>query len=106
MRTLEFDVKDQRLLKSRNCSFTGIVAGSVGYLKAKFNFSSEWNKCTVKIAKFRTEEREVSEQLDYRNSCSIPDIVLKGDWFEVSVAGACPGFKIETNENKVKQEVR
>lgn len=104
-RTLEFDVKGQRLTRRRSCDFSGIVAGSVGYLRAKFYFSlSEWFGCT-KAARFWYDGHEYAVLLDKDNSCEIPEEALKGSKFEVSVLGAKAGYRIDTSKVKVKQEV-
>lgn len=104
-RTLEFDVDKQRLTRNRECDFSGIVAGSVGYLRAKFNFPIRgWHGCT-KAASFWVEDKEYAVLLDDENSCMIPSEALKGDKFSVSVMGAKTGYKIETNKVKVRQEV-
>ena len=106
-RTLAFNVKQQRLMKRPNCDFSGIVSGSVGYLRVKFYFSpEEWNKCTLKVARFWLGDEEHSVKLDETNSCDIPPEVLTGEVFEVSVLGASTDtYRIETNTIKVKQEV-
>jgi hypothetical protein len=106
MRTLEFVVKKQRLTKQMSCDFSGLVAGSIGYLCAKFHLSNnEWNNCTTKIARFWINDREHAKILDSNNSCDIPPEVLVGDEFAVSVLGAAPNYKIETNKIYVKQGV-
>lgn len=106
MRKLEFDVSKQRITKNKDCDFHGLVAGSVGYLAAKFNFSSsEWANCTNKVARFWIDEREYAELLDNSNNCVIPHEVLTGRKFEVSVLGVSPGYRIETNKVSVRQEV-
>lgn len=105
-RILEFDVKKQRLRKRMSCDFTGIVAGSVGYLRAKFYLSpEEWEDCTVKVARFWLGDTESSVKLDANDSCDIPPEVLTGEKFAVSVLGKSLGYQIETNKIKVKQEV-
>lgn len=105
-RILEFDVSKQRLRKRPGCDFTGIVAGSVGYLRAKFYLSpEEWDDCTVKVARFWLDDKESSVKLDSNNSCEIPPEVLTGRRFAISVIGAAPGYKIETNKINVRQEV-
>lgn len=104
-RILEFDVNKQRLTKRRECDFSNIVAGSVGYLKAKFYFSqSEWRGCR-KAASFWLDEQEYAVLLDKNNSCDIPSEVLTGDRFQVSVTGMKTDYRITTNKTKVKQEV-
>jgi hypothetical protein len=104
-RILEFDVNKQRLTKRRECDFSNIVAGSVGYLKAKFYFSqSEWRGCR-KAASFWINDEEHAVLLDKNNSCDIPPEALVGEKFQVSVTGLKSDYKITTNKTKVKQEV-
>lgn len=106
MRILEFEVTKQRLKKKATCDFSGLVAGSIGYLKAKFNCSKdEWGSCSQKIARFWIDDNEHAELLDKNDSCEIPHEVLIGDKFKVSVLGVAPGYSIETNKIYVRQEV-
>ena len=106
MRILEFNVAKQRLTKKRDCNFSGLVAGSVGYLHAKFYFSeNEWGNCSDKIARFWIDGQEHAVRLDNANVCVIPPEVLTGKKFEVSVLGAASGYRIETNKINVRQEV-
>ena len=104
-RVLEFDVDKQRMTKKRDCDFSHIIAGSTGYLKAKFNFAqSEWKGCK-KAASFWLNGKESAVLLDKTNTCLIPSEVLVGDKFFVSVTGMKNDYKITTNQVKVKQEV-
>lgn len=105
MRELIFNVEKQRITKQKDCDFSGIVAGSVGYLHAKFDFSEEWNSCVTKIARFWNRGNEHSTILDANNECDIPSEALTTRIFEVSVMGVAPSFKIDTNKTKVRQEV-
>lgn len=106
MRILEFNVAKQRITKKQDCDFSGLVAGSVGYLYAKFHFSeNEWNRCTKKIARFWIGESEYAKPLGDDNICVIPPEVLIGKRFEVSVIGASKDYKIETNKINIRQEV-
>ena len=107
MRTLEFRADRQKLLKNPGCDFSEIVAGSTGYLRAKFYFSEEWEG-TMKAASFYGEdyENEYAALLDENDECVIPSEVLTGKYFKVSVLGAKePKYVIQTNKMKVKQEV-
>ena len=107
LRLLEFNVNKQRLIKRPGCDFRGLVAGSIGYLKATFDLSEdEWKKCTDKVARFWIDEQEHAERLDDTGSCVIPPAVLTGSKFKVSVLGVAPGYRIETNDVTVRQEVR
>ena len=104
MRILEFNVSKQRLTKRPECDFSGLVAGSIGYLKAKFYFSeNDWVECPNKFARFWIGDNEYAKQLDNDNACDIPPEVLTGSKFEVSVLGAAPGYRIETNRINVRQ---
>ena len=106
MRILEFNVQKQRLTKKIDCDFSGLVAGSVGYLRAKFYFSdNEWNGCSTRVARFWLDGKEHAEILDNNDSCEIPAAVLTGSKFEVSILGAASGYKIETNKITVRQGV-
>lgn len=105
-RILEFEVDKQRIVKKRGCDFSNIVAGTVGYLKAKFYFSqSEWSGCK-KAASFWVGEQEHAALLDECDMCIIPPEALTDERFFVSVVGLKDGCKILTNKVKVKQEVR
>ena len=104
MRTLEFDVKQQYISIRNGCDTSGLVAGSVNYLRAKFYFSNdEWNECR-KAASFWVGNREHSALLDENNSCVIPKEALIGKSFRVSVSGASSDFSIKTNRVKIRQE--
>lgn len=107
MRILDFEVERQRVKKSTNCDFSGLVAGSVGYLRARFNFvGSDWKDCPTMIARFWVDDKEYAILLDKNNSCEIPPEVLKEKKFAVSVLGANTAYyKIETNKIYVRQEV-
>ena len=104
MRTLEFTVDRQKVRKKSDCDFSGLVAGSVGFLRAKFYFTPEWADCK-KAASFWVNEQEHSVLLDEEDSCKIPAEALTTERFEVSVTGAKRGYKITTNKTKVRQEV-
>lgn len=105
MRELIFVVDGQLLRKKADCDFSHVVAGSVGYLKAVFEFSREWDGCR-KAASFWLDDAEYAVLLDDSNSCTIPEAILTGEKFQVSVVGVKPGYKITSNKTKVKQEVR
>ena len=104
MRTLEFVVDGQRLTKKKDCNFSNLVAGSVGYLTAKFEFSYEWDGCK-KAASFWVDDQEYAAMLDFRNECVIPPEALQGDSFRVSVTGVKDNYQIVSSKTKVNQEV-
>lgn len=104
MRTLKFIVTSQYIKKNSKCDFSDIVAGSVGYLKAAFEFSEDWDNC-IKVASFWLEGEEHAARLDENGECEIPPEALVGELFSVSVTGAKSNYKIKTNKTKVRQEV-
>ena len=104
VRVLEFTVDKQRLTRTKGCDFSGIVARSVGYLKAKFHFSKEWDNCS-KVAGFCSNGEEYPVVLE-DDACMIPAEALLMDNFQVYVLGGKEdGYRIETTRIKVKQEV-
>lgn len=107
-RFLEFKVDKQRLMKKEDCDFSFIVAGSAGYLRAKFHFSEEWAGCK-KAASFWIGDVEHAALLDKNDECVIPKEALFGECFAVSVTGrggtTGDPYKISTNRIKVRQEV-
>lgn len=103
MRVLKFIVTGQNIRKSPECDFSDIVAGSIGYLEASFEFSDEWDGCK-KEASFRNDNVERTIVLDDSNICTIPSNVLTGDRFFVSVVGTKTGYEIGSDETKVLQD--
>jgi hypothetical protein len=98
-------VDRQRLVRQQGCDFSGLVAGSVGYLKAKFHFSEEWDEC-AKVASFCPDDNtEYPIILDEDDCCLIPAEALKGAHFFVHVVGGRPEYRLATNKLKIMQEV-
>lgn len=103
MRVLEFDVNGQKIEKNKNSDFSGIVKGSKGYLKARFNLSREWNGCKI-AASFYKLGQEYPVIVNKR-VCEIPDEALTWNVFSVRLLGIRKdGYRIQTNKLEVKQE--
>lgn len=102
MRTLRFIVQGQRLKPAPGCDFTGLVPGTVGYLRAQFEFDSEWNGCAKAASFFRLGGKEFAAPIT-NGSCLIPAESLTKEVFQVSVTGARQGFRITTNRIDVHQ---
>lgn len=104
MRLLKFNVDSQRISKDPECDFSNLVSGTSGYLRAKFNFSPEWDGCT-KVARFFRGRDEHAVYLDVNDECDIPPEVLTGMSFRVGVIMQCGASRIPTNQINVRQEV-
>lgn len=102
MRTLKFIITAQSIQKDPDCDFTGIVAGTQGYLQAEFLFSQEWQGCWM-AAVFSSLGKEYPRPV-IEGKCEIPKEALTWDNFGVRVVGEKEGYRITTNEVKVKQE--
>lgn len=101
-RVLSFRVNEQKLEKDPSCSFEEIVAGTRGYLRARFTFNRAWNNCAC-IAVFRKLLDEYPVVLKAKE-CDIPAEVLDWDTFHVKIVGKrSDGVVITTNEVEVKQ---
>jgi hypothetical protein len=100
MRTLVYRVAGQRLIPIGD--HTGLMAGSKGYLQAKFEFNDDWIGC-MKVASFYSNDEEYAEPLDENNSCMIPPESITKSVFEVRVEGRKPNYRIITNIIREKQ---
>lgn len=105
MRVLEFIAEGQKLRRDPNCDFTGIVAGSRGYLQARFRFSKEWSGCK-KVAVFLCRGTEYPVGLK-DNQCIIPWEALEDSRaVQLYVIGRREGYQITTNMAAFPQTVR
>lgn len=102
MRTLKFIINAQEISKNQDCDFSKIVAGTEGYLQAEFSFSEEWAGCRM-AAVFSCLGKEYPRPIK-DGRCVIPAEALTWDNFGVRVVGQRDGYRITTNEIKVKQE--
>lgn len=103
MRTLEFVVNGQEIKKKQGCDFSGLVSNTKGYLKAKFDVSSDWNGCGIVVIfqSLKSGERAVKV---VQGVCVIPDEVLTGSEWSVRLVGVRTGYRITTNKCVVAQE--
>lgn len=102
MRTLKFIIAAQAITKDPDCDFSGIVAGTEGYLQAEFSFSEEWAGCRM-AAVFSSLGKEYPRPV-IEGKCVIPAEALGWDYFGVRVVGQRENYRITTDEVKVKQE--
>ena len=103
MRMLDFNVEAQRIYKNPDCDFTNIVAGTKNYLQAHFTFSPEWQDCIL-VASFWRGGKEYAVMIQ-NGVCDIPNEVLSGRTFGVSVTGQRGDCRLTTNKTIVRQEV-
>lgn len=104
MRTLKFIVAGQQIRPDPACDFSGLVAGTEGYLKAQFDFNEDWARCK-KAASFWCLGKEYAAPV-INNECVIPPEALTWNTLKVSVTGIRPGYKITTNQTEITQERR
>lgn len=102
MRILKFTVNRQHIEKAPECDFSGLVAGTKGYLKAEFSFSEEWNNC-AKAAVFTRLGRSFPVPI-INGICDIPPEALDRKQFSVSVVGERNGYRIVTDKVEVRQD--
>lgn len=105
MRTLNFIVEGQTIRPDPDCDFSNLVPGTAGYLRAKFQFSSEWDRTTRVAAFYSNLGREYPPQkLDHTLSCVIPAEALQKSIFKVQVMGSKNDLKLQTNKVIVHQK--
>lgn len=106
MKILEFIVDGQKLSRDPLCDFTGLAAGSKGYLFARFRFTKEWAGCK-KAAVFSCGANGKPYPVGLKdNMCEIPAEALTGRAVQVFVVGRRPGYQITTNLAAFPQTVR
>lgn len=103
MRTLEFSVNGQRLKKAPDFSFNHIIMGSKNYLKAHFNFSSDWASLR-KVAVFAVEGKAPEYIALKGDGCEIPNGITASQSFTVQIIGVKGNQRVPTNEITVRQE--
>lgn len=104
MRTLRFIVNGQTIEKDPSSDFSGLVAGTSGYLQAQFAFDNDWDGCK-KAASFWCLGREYATPV-IDGACMIPAEALTWKTFGVSVTGTKKDYVIPTNKITVYQERR
>lgn len=103
MRTLSFNINGLAIRKDPECDFSGLVPGTRGYLKASFNFDSDWSGC-AKMVVFSRPGLEDTAVRVHANRCSIPDEVLEKRRFKMKIIGVKPGVRLITNNLEVRQD--
>lgn len=103
-RVLRFIVQGQAVRLDPACDFSGLVAGSVGYLHAEFQLDSAWNGCKV-AASFWRGGREYAVLLR-SGACLIPAEAVTGKLVGVSLTGVRQGYRLTTNRIYIEQEVQ
>jgi hypothetical protein len=103
MRTLHFRASGQRL-RYEDDGTPPPVAGSEGYLQARFALGPEWRGMKVAASFFDAHGGEHAVLLD-RRRCMIPSEALAGRVIRVALTGVKEGTKIATNVAIVPQEV-
>lgn len=104
MRVLDFIVTGQTLRRDPACDFSGLAAGSSGYLYARFRFSADWAG-HKKAAVFTASGEEYPVGLR-DGMCEIPAEALTGRVVRVMVVGRRGFSELPTNEIAFSQTVR
>ena len=99
MRTLQFKVSGQSL--SKDGDFSGLIAGTKGYLYAAYIFDSEWGGCK-KAAVFSRYGEEHPVPI-VNGKCAVPDEITGCKRWKVYLVGEKAGYRITTNEVEVRQ---
>lgn len=102
MRDLNFEVNGQALRKVGD--FSGIVRGTKGYLRCRFEFKdSDWNNLTC-LAVFESTGKESAVLIQKDRTCQVPDEITDDAYFKIRVVGAHGKTKqIITNKELITQ---
>lgn len=99
MRILQFRINGQKL--SKDGDFSGLIAGTKGYLYTAYNFDSEWDGCK-KAAVFLRYDKEYPVPI-VNARCAVPDEITEHKCWKVYLVGVKDGYRITTNEVEVRQ---
>lgn len=99
MRVLQFKVAGQSL--SKDGDFSGLIAGTKGYLQTAYNCDSEWDGCR-KAAVFSRYDKEYPVPI-INGQCAVPDEITEHKRWKVYLVGEKAGYRITTNEVEVRQ---
>ena len=105
MRTLVFKVDGQTIHPNSLSEISGLVAGTSGYIKAKFLFSEDWKGCAKVVAFNSIGGKEFEPRgLDAENCCLIPSEALEYHEFDMKVLGkGKEDYTITTRPIRIKQ---
>lgn len=95
MRFLDFIGNGQTLQRDPLCDFTGIVAGSRGYLFARFRCTGEWAGCK-RVAVFTCRGKEYPVPV-LQGFCEVPAEVLTGGPVQVHLVGVRQQYRITSS---------
>lgn len=96
MRFLDFVASGQILQRDQRCDFSGIAAGSRGYLYARFRFTTKDWSGSKRVAVFTYKGKEYPAPLQF-GQCEAPEEVLHGGPVQVHLVGLrSDGVKITT----------
>lgn len=98
MRRLLFSVSGQTLKKEGD--FSGIIAGSRGYLRCLFGTAEQDWLTAKKVALFNDQYPVI---VDEAGECAVPDEVTDGRSIKVSLVGQKGDTRITTNPVLIEQ---
>lgn len=102
MRDLNFSVKEQLLTKEGD--FSNLVSGSIGYLRCKFDLSSDWSGKRL-IAVFTYKDVESAVGVSSDGTCMVPNDIVSHKYFKLQIVGVSQGSLVKTNKVLVEMEV-
>ena len=100
MRILQFRINGQKV--SKDGDFSGLIAGTKGYLYAAYNFDREWDGCK-KAAVFSRYDKEYPVPI-INSKCAVPDEITGCKRWKIYLVGERKGNRITTNEVQVRQQ--
>lgn len=100
MRTIQFDVNQQRIKNIDKITF--IYPGTDNYIQLKFKFSEDWNGCAKGIA-FGKREELVALLLDKNDCCTVPKEAFDEKELVFYLVGKKkPNYRIQTQKFVIK----
>lgn len=99
MRTIEFDVNQQRIKPTNSITF--VYGGTDNYLQLVFKFDENWDGCVKGIAFGKREER-VAKLLDQNGSCTVPKEAFDEKELVFYLVGKKKNYRVQTQKFTIK----
>lgn len=102
MRTLQFNIEGQKLMKEGD--FSNIVRGSKGLLQCRFNFIGRDVLDSKIIAVFERDKKEYAIPVDIDGTCMVPDEITDSPCFKLKLISVRDKCKMSTDSIIIRQE--
>lgn len=106
MRTLKFILDGQKLKKDPSCDFTGLICGTMNYVKLSFDVSGDWNKCFIIVSFLDENDHEIDASELKNFECLVPNTTSSYKKYKIRLIGCdrTGNCKIISSMQEIRQK--